>query len=551
MRLQPRPATKLPQTRDSPSSETMSLNSTPARRKSKWPWKTIAWVAAGAVVLAGGGYMLFKPKEPKDPYRLEVVSTGDISRTVSASGTLQALVTVQVGSQISGQIKEVRVDFNDTVRRGQVMAVLDPETYRSRQTQGRAEIAASQASLNQLQAQAEVARANYNRTKSLFDKGIVAQAALDTDLAAWKAAQANVEAGRARLNQSRASLAATEIDLARTTIIAPIDGVVVDRQIEPGQTVAASLSAPVLFQIAQDLSKLEVKISVDEADIGQVQEGQTVRFTVDAFPDDNFTGVVTQVRMQPETSANVVAYTVIAQAENPGRRLLPGMTANADIILEQRPGVMRVPAAAVRWTPPDTSGQRRASAFPGAAPGAAAGGQRRQGGGQGAGGQGGQGGGQRGGGMAARIIEALDLDAGQQKKAEAIFAEARQKAQNASGEDRRTAMRAAMEEAFTKLDAILKPEQKTRLAAMRARMGQGGGRGQGRGSMTQGTVWILVDGKPQPVSVMIGATDGSFVEIVDRSGKIKPGSQVIVGGGPKAPAQVRGGPMGGGPRVRM
>lgn len=508
----------------------------------------MAWVAAAAVVLGGGGYWLFKPKEAKDPYRLEEVSTGDISRTVSASGVLQALVTVQVGSQISGQITDVLVDFNDPVRRGQVMAVLDRQTYISRQTQGRAEVAASQASLAQLQAQAEVAQANYNRTKSLFDKGIVAQAALDTDMAAWKVAQANVAAGRARLNQTRAALASTEVDLGRTTIIAPIDGIVVDRQIEPGQTVAASLSAPILFQIAQDLSKLEVKISVDEADIGQVQEGQTVRFTVDAFPDDNFTGVVTQVRKQPETSANVVAYTVIAQADNPGGRLLPGMTANADILLEQRRGVMRVPAAAVRWSPPDTTGQRRASTFPGAAPGAAAGGQRRQqgGGGQGAGGQGG---GQGGGRMVARIIEALELDAGQTKKAEAIFEEARKKVQNASGENRRTAMRAAMEEAFTKLDAILKPEQKTRLAAMRARMGQGGG--QRRGAMAQGTVWILVDGKPQPVSVQVGATDGSFVEIVDPSGKLKPGSQVIVGGGPKAPAQVRGGPMGGGPRVRM
>lgn len=523
----------------------MSLNASP-RRKSKFPIVPVACGVAALLVLGVGGFMIFKPKADKDPYRTEQVARGNITKSVSASGSLEALVTVQVGSQISGQITKVLVDFNDQVRKGQVMAILDPQTYVSRATQGRAEVAASQASVAQLEAQAEVARANYNRTKTLYDKGIAAKAALDSDLAVWKAAQANVAAGKARVTQSRAALGATEIDLGRTTIVAPIDGIVVDRQIEPGQTVAASLSAPVLFQIAQDLSKLQVKISVDEADIGQVREGQTVKFTVDAFPDDNFTGVVTQVRKQPETSANVVAYIVIAEADNPGGKLLPGMTANADIVLEERNNVLRVPAAALRWTPPDqdASTQQRGGGF-GGPPG---------GGPPGAGGGRGQGGGQGGANRLNRIAEELDLDDGQKAKAETIFAEARQKAMAAAAgasdpQARRKAMREAMEEAYAKLEPILKPAQKDKLVALRARAAQGGG-GRGRGGMSAGVVWILKDGKPSPVQVLVGATDGSYTEIVDRSGVIKEGVSVITGGGPKAKVKARN-PMTGGGRVRV
>ncbi|NBB15350.1 efflux RND transporter periplasmic adaptor subunit [Caulobacter sp. SLTY] len=509
----------------------------PPRRKT-YPWAIAAWAAGAAIVLGGGGYLLLKPKEAKDPYRTEAVQRGDITRSVSASGSLQALVTVQVGSQISGQITKVLVDFNDEVKAGQVMAILDPQTYVSRAEQGRAQVAASQASVDQLQAQAEVARANYNRTKTLYDKGIAAKAALDNDLAVWKAAQANVTAGRANVTSAQASLNATNVELGRTTIVAPINGVVVDRQIEPGQTVAASLSAPVLFQIAQDLNRLEVKISVDEADIGNVREGQRVKFTVDAFPDDNFTGVVTQVRKQPETSNNVVAYTVIAEADNPGGKLLPGMTANADIVLEERRDVLRVPAAALRWTPADQTAPRQQASGPmGGPPGMGAGGGQRQQGGQ------------RGGRMLERVTEALDLDNGQQAKAKVIFERAQAKARAAGGDNRRQAMQQANQAAFTELEAILKPDQKPKLIALRASLGQGGRRG-GAGGMTSGVVYVLKDGKPTPVQVLVGATDGSFTEIVDRSGALKQGALVITGGGPKAQVQAAN-PMAGGGRPRV
>jgi HlyD family secretion protein len=523
----------------------MSLNTASPRRRGRLPRPVLYGLAALALLIAGfAGWQLLKPKAPKDPYRTEAVTQGDITKSVSASGSLQALVTVDVGSQISGQILQVFVDFNDQVRSGQVLATLDPQTYVSRLRQGQAEIVARQASVAQAQAQAAQAQAAYNRTRSLFDQGIMAKAALDTAEAAWKSARANVQAAQAGVTQSRAALASTQTDLGRTKIVSPIDGVVISRTIEPGNTVAASLSAPVLFQIAQDLSKLEVKITVDEADIGQVQEGQTVRFTVDAFPDDTYTGVVTQVRKQPETSANVVAYIVIAEADNPRGKLMPGMTANADIVLERRTGVLKVPAAALRWSPPDANpqAQRQAGGPMGGGP-QAGGGQR-----QGAGGGGGQGGGMRG----ARLLEQLDLDAGQKAKAEAIFTEAMSKARAAASGDQRAqrqAMRAAMQEALTKIEPILKPAQKEKLVALRARMASAGG-GRGQGGFTSGVVYVLRDDKPVAVPVRVGASDGSFTQVV---GDLKPGDQVITGGGPKPKAKAAvGGPMGGGqPRVRM
>jgi HlyD family secretion protein len=496
------------------------------------------------VAVAVGAWALLRPKAPKDPYRFAAVEQGDITRSVSASGTLQALVTVTVGSQISGQITQVLVDFNDHVKRGQLMAVLDPQTYVSRVNQGQADIAAKTANLRQAQAQANVAKANYDRTNTLYKKGIMAKAALDTDFAAWKAAEANVAAVRAQINQSTAALASTQTDLGRTKIVAPIDGVVIDRQIEPGQTVAASLQAPVLFSIAGDLSKLQVKISVDEADIGQVQEGQTVKFTVDAFPDDSFTGVVTQVRKQPETSQNVVAYVVIAEADNPSGKLLPGMTANADIVIEQRRGVMKVPVAALRWKPADQQTQAQTRA--------AGGGNGGFGGASRGGGNGGGGGGGRGGG-AQRMIEQLGLTADQQKKAEPILADMRAKTMAAMAADdpqaRRAAMGKAREEMLAKLDPILTPAQKTKLVALRAQMQQNGGRRGGAGS---GVVWVLRNGKPTPIPVRVGASDGSYTEI--NTTALKVGDQLIVGGGPKAKVQVRsplapgGGGAGGGRR---
>jgi HlyD family secretion protein len=503
----------------------------------------IAAAVIGLIIVAVVACQM-RPKPEKDPYRFGEVERGAITRSVSASGSLQALVTVDVGSQISGLVRDVRADFNDPVRAGQVLAVIDPQTFQSRVAQAQADVQAGVAGLRQAEAQLANAQADYNRKKTLVDQGVYAPAVLDQSQAAFRNAQASVTAARARIAQANASLRSQRVDLGRTTIVSPINGIVVDRKVEPGQTVAASFQAPVLFTIAQDLSKVEVKISVDEADVGQVREGQTVRFTVDAFPDDNFDGVVTQVRKQPTTEQNVVAYTVIAEADNPQGKLLPGMTANADIIIERKADVLKVPAAALRWTPPELAA-RPTVGPPGMGGGGFGGGPPGGGGRQGGGGQGAQGA-QRGM-MGARIVEQLELNAAQRKQWEATQAETRQKTQAAfasAGGDRtqmRETMRRIQAEAFAKLEPSLKPEQKQKLAALRASMAAQMG-GRGAGGMRAGVVYVLKDGKPAPVPVRVGATDGTATEVV---GQLKPGDQVIVGGGPKPKPQLRG-PMGGG-----
>jgi HlyD family secretion protein len=520
------------------------------RRKARVSKPLMVALGVIVLVLVAAAACQMRPKAVKDPYRTAAVERGSITKSVSASGSLQALVTVDVGSQISGQIRDVKVDFNDQVKKGQVLAVLDPQTYQTRVAQGQADVQAGVAAVHQAEAEAANAKADYDRKKILVGQGIYSPSVLDLATATYKNAQASIVAARAKVAQSQASLNSQKVDLGRTTIISPIDGIVVDRKVEPGNTVAASLQAPVLFTIAQDLSKVEVKISVDEADVGQVQEGQMVRFTVDAYPDDTFEGVVTQVRKQPTTDQNVVAYTVIAEADNPQSKLLPGMTANADIVIQTLPNVLKVPAAALRWSPPSENNTRTPTAI-GGPPGF---------GGPPTGGRpggGGGGGGQRGGGTS-RVAEQLDLDAGQKKAWEAIQAEQRPKMMAvfaAAGGDRKQAgeaVRKLREESFARLEPLLKPEQKTKLAALRASMAQGRGRA---GGMTGGVVYILKDGKPSPVPVRVGATDGTNTQI---AGPLKVGDQVITGGGPKGKPKAGGAPFGGPPagggnqvRVRM
>ncbi|WP_337186657.1 efflux RND transporter periplasmic adaptor subunit [Phenylobacterium sp.] len=531
----------------------MSLNKTSRRRSFRLSRNT--WIGLGLVALAIAALVAWqmRPKPEKDPYRFATVEQGDITRSVSASGTLQALNTVDIGSQISGQVIRVLADFNDQVRAGQTLAVIDPQTFQSRVAQGQADIAAGEASVRQAQATLANAQADYDRKKTLVDQGWYSPSTLDQATAALRTAQANVAAARARVNQSRAALRSQQADLGRTTIVSPIDGVVIDRKVEPGATVAASLQAPVLFTIAQDLSKVEVKISVDEADVGQVQEGQQVRFTVDAFPDDTFEGVVTQVRMQPTTEQNVVAYTVIAEADNPRRKLLPGMTANADILIETRRNVMKIASAALRWSPPSEGGRAaRGGGVMTGAPGI--------GGPPGGAQQGNRQGGMTGGMMGARIVEQLDLDSRQKAAWETISADLREKLQaaRASAAGNPQAMREAMSktlgEAFAKLEPMLRPDQKAKLAALRANMGQGGRGGRNGETLRPGSLYVLRDGRPTPVVVRAGATDGSSTEIV--ADGLKPGDQVIVGGGPRPKAELRGGAAGpggpgGGVRVRM
>lgn len=526
-------------------------SSSPTRRRARLSRPVIVALGVLALIVVGLIGWQMRPKAPKEPYRTAAVERGDITRSVSASGSLQALITVDVGSQISGQISKVLVDFNDQVKKGQVLATIDPQTFESRVAQGEADIRAGQAAVAQAEASLVNAKADYQRKKTLVDKGWYSPSTLDQATATWRNAEAALAAARAHVAQSRASLRSNQVDLARTTIVAPIDGVIVDRKIQPGNTVAASLQAPVLFTIAEDLSKLQVKISVDEADVGQVREGQMVRFTVDAYPDDTFQGVVTQVRKQPTTDQNVVAYTVIAEADNPQGKLLPGMTANTDIIIETHRGVTKVPVAALRWTPNGVATATRAPVGPGIGGGAGFGppGGFRAGGAQGA--RNGQGGARQG--PLANLPDELAMTPDQRRQWTAIEADLRQKmmaAFAASGGDRsqiRAQMKAARDEAMARLDPILTAGQRQKLAALRAQLAQSRTNGLTRG----GTVYVLRDGKPVAIPVQVGASDGTSTEV---SGALKVGDQVIVGGGPrsKAKAATPFGGQGGAPmRVRM
>jgi len=540
---QPDPSDKGPGGSSSQSLPKRPASQARLRRRMFRPWLIglgLLAIAAGALI----AWQMLRPKAAKDPYRTVAVEQGDITRSVSASGSLQALITVDVGSQISGQIDKVLVDFNDLVRRGQVMATIDPKTFESKVAQDQADILAGVAAVNQAEAQLANAKADYDRKKTLVDKGWYSPSTLDLATATYRNAEAAVAAAKARVVQSRATLRSAQVDLQRTTIVAPIDGVVVDRKIQPGNTVAASLQAPVLFTLAEDLSKLQVKISVDEADVGQVREGQIVRFTVDAFPEENFQGVVTQVRKQPTTEQNVVAYTVIAEANNPQGKLLPGMTANADIVIDTRHNVLKVPVQALRWTPAGVQPARTIGSPMGmGGPGIGGPGGGRGGipGGGGFGGGAQANGGRNGarGAMLAQVPDQLGLDARQRQLWTSIQTDTRQKMQAAlasAGSDRtlaREATRKTVEAAFARLEPALRPDQKQKLAAVRVAMAQSR---TGVAGMRSGTIYVLRDDKPVAVPVQVGASDGTMTEI---AGVLKPGEPVILGGGPKPKAQMR------------
>ena len=479
-------------------------------------WRRRVLYALGGIALlslAGAGLRSCRSEPEAAPYRTAQVESGAIVQTVSASGVVEALVTVEVGSQISGQIRAIMADFNDRVRAGQVLAELDPQTFQSRLRLGQAEVAAGEAAVRQAEAQAQQARQELARRQSLAAQGYYSQAALEAAQAQARTSAAALEAARARVQQSRASLRTTEVDLSRTRIVSPIDGVVVFRAIEPGQTVAASFQAPVLFRIARDFDRVKVKISVDEADIGGVREGQAVNFTVDAFPDQVFQGVVTQVRKQPVSEQNVVAYTVMAEAENTGGRLLPGMTANADIVIQRREGVLKVPVAALRWSPPadvqpaprgppGTPVRRDAGpAYPGSA-------------------------------SVQKVVGQLSLSQEQKRAWADIQAELRVQATAAAGaggdrEASRKAVAAAVDRSLSRLEARLDDRQKARLKAIRPLAFDVGPDAEG---FVAGAAYRLTPDGPQPVVLRVGVSDGSMTEV---RGPLKAGEEVVLGGGPK------------------
>lgn len=464
--------------------------------------------------------------QPK--FRTAAVEQGDIRVAISATGTLGALSTVDVGSEVSGKLTEVLVDYNDHVTKGQIIARIDPSTFQTQIAQGDAAIANARAGLATAQATLRNAELDYGRKRDLAGRKLVAKSDLDLAQAQRDQARAQVAQAEAQIRQQLASTENAHLNLARSVIRSPVDGVVLTRAVEPGQTVAASLQAPVLFKIAEDLSRMEIVLSVDESDIGQVRQGQAVSFTVDAFPDRRFRGEVRQVRLSATNTNNVITYPVVVSVDNADQALLPGLTANAEIEVSRRDGVLKVPNAALRFKP---TGDDAVAAAPDAATA------------------------QRGGGMndeLPKIAASLKLDATQQ----------------AAFDDALAKMRERM---AARMAAAQSGGQQSGGSALFGRMPGGGPGGPGAGGQSGGNdaaarqrrlerfnqqfasfraaltdaqrktwdeslnalvsarrapVYVLADGKPKLVTVRVGASDGSTTEI---EGGLKAGDQVIVG----------------------
>jgi HlyD family secretion protein len=361
------------------------------------------WIVVALGVLAAGGVGFWKWRQSvaasaTPRYETVAIDRGPIIAKVTATGTLSALVTVQVGTQVSGRIKQINVDFNSPVQKGQVIAKIEPALFEAALESARANYLAGQGTVTKLEAQAENAKLQYERAQALFERKAIAQADLDTARATMRAADGDVVAARGNMEQAKAALHQAQVNLNYTTIVSPTTGVVISRSVDVGQTVAASLSAPTLFLIAEDLTKMQVDTSVAEADIGKLQADMKATFTVDAYPNESFTGRVRQIRNAPQTQQNVVTYDAVIDVGNTGLELRPGMTANVTFIYDHRDSALRVANAALRFQPPPELAR---AAWGG---GGAAGGPRGGGGPRAGGGPPGEGGGQRrmGGGRAGR-----------------------------------------------------------------------------------------------------------------------------------------------------
>ncbi|MGJ8561345.1 MAG: efflux RND transporter periplasmic adaptor subunit [Litorimonas sp.] len=475
--------------------------------------KPVYFIAAVLILLALGWFLFLKPNSLAETGAFDIetatVETGDVARIVSASGAVRALTTVEVGSQVSGQITALNADFNSEVKAGEIIARIDPQTFESRVESAKADVQSAQANLavqnaNIVSAEANLAQAerNYARQEALYAADAVARSTLEDNERALAVAKANLDVSRAQLRTSTASLSqrnaalnSARVDLERTIIRSPIDGVVISRNVDVGQTVAASFSAPVLFTIAQDLEDIRIDAAVVEGDIGDINAGDLVEFNVDAYPDQTFRGTVEQVRLASETLQNVVTYTVVIKARNPNRRLLPGMTANVEITADKRSDVLRIAETAVRFRPPangpevleETRGEARGERGPG---------------------DGGGGRGRRGGG-GLQILNSLDLDPA---KTAAILADLQTETEavRAGLGDRaqfdRNAVRQRMEAATDKVlrRNLTDDEYKTVQAAIAE-----------RASITRVEAYAQTqDGKLEKKTLTLGLQDGSYAEIL-------------------------------------
>lgn len=325
-------------------------------------------IISGIIILLAAAALLWFwfSRPPAVSYKTVKVERGTIVSSISATGTVNAVTTVLVGSQVSGTILKLHADYNSRVQKGQPIAELEPALFQAQVEQARGNWLNAQASLQKAKvAQADAAR-TLDRNRRLLSQGVVAQSDYDAAQTAYESTQAGISAAEASLTQTKGALRQAETNLKNSIIRSPVDGVVISRNVDVGQTVAASFQTPTLFTIAQNLAKMQIETSVDESDISRSRLGQPVTFTVDAYPERTFNGTVTQIRNAPITVQNVVTYVVIVQVDNRELLLKPGMTANVSIETGRREGVLKLPSAALRFKPRDTSGKGKSPAKPGA-----------------------------------------------------------------------------------------------------------------------------------------------------------------------------------------
>jgi HlyD family secretion protein len=327
--------------------------------------KKILIIGAILIVIVVTGFILFRGKGNEPKFRTEKVTRGDIEMAITATGTVNPVTTVLVGTQVSGTVKNIYVDFNSPVKKGQLIARIDPALVEAQVNQARANLLSAKANLEKAEASEVDAKRTMERNKELLAKNLIAQSDFDTTETNYETAKASVNAAKSQVAQNEAALSSAETNLFYTRIVSPVDGIVVSRNVDVGQTVAASFQTPTLFSIAQDLTKMQIDTNVAEADIGNVTVGQDVQFTVDAYPDITFKGKVWQVRNAPITVQNVVTYDVVIQVSNPELKLKPGMTANVSIIVSIKRDVLKIPNVALRFRPAEevkTTAQQRGSA---------------------------------------------------------------------------------------------------------------------------------------------------------------------------------------------
>ena len=311
-------------------------------------------IILGIIFIIIAVFALINMNANKEQYKTRALKKRTIVQSVFASGTVNPVITVSIGSQVSGTIKELYVDFNSEVKKGQLLAQIDPALFEARVNESRASLNNAQANYERVKSVMENDLKTYNRYKALYERKFVAKSELDLAESTYKADVASLNAAKAQIAQAKATLDNNLTNLRYTRIISPVDGIVVSRSVDVGQTVAASFQTPTLFSVAQDLTKMQIDTSVVEADIGRVKVGQDVEYTIDGYPDETFTGKVSQVRISPTTVQNVVTYNVVIIIDNKDLKLIPGMTANVSIITNKKENVLCTDNRALKFSPQTT-----------------------------------------------------------------------------------------------------------------------------------------------------------------------------------------------------